>query len=523
MKKFLVLLLTLCSFSGMIYSDISWSSPTTISTALTDASDPQIVIHTNGDATAVWIENNVIKASSLPFGGSWTAPTSISNVLNTSSSPKLGIDSSGNVTAVWIENTFIKSARLPFGGSWSSASFVSGLGATTPALAVDSTDHAIVIWTRGGFIESATRTSGLWSLVSVLSVTNSSNPHIAVNNSGKAIAGWHSVVAGADVIVTNILTIASNTWGVAKNVFNATASFFHNYPKVAIDSGGNSLVIWYRYNFQSSAYQNVQVITSSLANGAAAWGNVSLFANAGIRNPADLTIKLKFDASGDAVAVWTNSYDGETFSTESARKLFGGSWPLSILLQVPSIYSFGMDVAIANGTALFTNMAWDEVSAIQILSQESDTTDPVLQGWTPTTILSSGDGNGYPKCAISATGSTLNAAVVWIHFDGANNVINASTGSDTVISPPSSVSASQSVTDFGVYQDYFNTITWNASSDPDVIQYNIYRNGVFFNATDPSTLQFIDNNTVQGGTVTYGVAALTSNFRQSAIINFQLN
>lgn len=525
MKKILFLvLMTLCSFSRMVYGDITWSAPVAISTALTDASDPRIVIDTNGNATAVWVENNTIKASSLPFGGSWSAPVTLSNALNTSSSPKLGVDSSGNVTALWIENSLIESATLPFGGSWSvETSPISGTGASNPSLGVDGSGNAVAVWVRSGFIESSTRISGTWSLVSILSAANSDNPHVAISNFGTAIAIWHSVVSGADVIVSDTLTINTNTWAATKNLFSGVAAFFHNYPVVALDNEGNASAAWFRYNLlDGNSYQHVQVLTSSLSAIGAAWSDPEPLSNPGLRNPVDLTIKLKFDASGDTLAVWTNSYDGETFTIESAQRLFGGLWPEAISPNTPTIYSFGIDVALAAGTAVLTNMSWDGIS-VSIQSQETDTTDPVLQGYTFTNTFSTGNDNGFPQCTMSSTGSALNAAAVWIHFDGSNNVIHAATGADTVIAPPSNVSATQSVINFEVFNDYFNTITWDASPNPNIIQYNIYRNGVFFASTDPGTLQFIDHNAVQGGTVKYGIAALTSAFRQSAIISFTLN
>ncbi len=523
MKKILLLILTLCSLSGIVHSDITWSSPTAISTVLTDASDPQTVIDASGNATAAWVENDTIVASSLPFGGSWSSPVTISNVLNTSSKPQLGIDSSGNVTALWIESGLINSATLPFGGSWSASTTVSGSGATHPVLDVDASGNAVAVWVRSGFVESSTRISGTWSLVAVLSVTNSDNPHIAISNFGTAIAAWHSIVSGADVLTSNILTISGNSWGTPKNVLPETTSLLQNFPKIAIDENGNATIAWFRYVLlNSTTYQNVQVMSSSLVEGAAAWDLPTVISNTGIRNPADLTIKLEYDLLGDTLLLWTNSYDGQTFSIESSQRLFGGPWPGFTLPQSPSLYSFGIDLAIASGTALLTNMSWDGSSAIFIQSQESDITDPILQGWTATTTFSTGNDNAYPQCAMSQAGGSFNAVAVWLHFDGSNIVIHASAGTEAVIDPPSSVSATQNLTDFGVYQDYFNTITWSASSDPNVIQYNIYRNGVYFAATLPGTLTIDDHNQIQGETVIYGVAALTSSFRQSELVTFTL-
>jgi hypothetical protein len=528
MKKILSFILVLCSFSGMAYSNLSWSSPIIISTGTSNASAPAVVIDSNGNVTATWVENNIIYASLLPIGGSWSTPVTLSNSSNTASSPMLGVDLSGNVTALWIENALIESAILPFGGSWSAESSpISASGASDSTLAVDAAGNAVAIWARNGHIESSTKLAGgSWSSVSVLSTaTASTNPHIAISSFGTAIAVWQSVVSGADVIVSDILTISSNTWASPLKVFPLTASFHHNYPKVAIDADGNAIVIWFRYNLvNGDVYQNVQVITSSLPQGAPAWQlQPTQLSNFGVANPANLIIKLKSTLSGNAIAVWTNSYDGLTYAIEYSRQLFGGSWSASSFTYTPNLYSFGFDVGIGAGKTLLTSMGWDGVSNINIQAQEMDIINPFTgQGWTQADLISSGANNGYPACAMSLTENTFNAVTLWIYNDGTNNVINAATGSEVAFAPPSNVSAMQSVTNFGVYQDYCNTITWTASTG-NVYAYIIFRNGIYITFLDSSTLIFVDHNQVDGGRVTYGVAAILSEGRQSDIVTYTLN
>ena len=521
-KKILLLLLTL--FSYTVYGDVVWSVPTVISTALTNASDPHAMIDSNNNTTAVWIENGLIRASSLPSGGSWSAPVTISNALNTASNPKLGLDSSGNVTAMWIENTQVVSATLPFGGSWSASTTISGSGASNLAFVVDASGNAVAVWARSGFIESSTRHLGSWSLVSVLSLSNSSNPTVAISSFGTAIAAWHSSSTGNDVITANILTLSTNTWGTSKNVFSGTAAVFHNYPKIALDSNGNAIVAWFRYNLvDSTSYENVQVITSSLTAGGSSWQLPQLISNPGIVNPANLSIKLKIDSFGNAMLIWINSYDGLNYVVESSQKIFGApSWPSFASPQIPTLYSLAIDLQIASGNVLLTSMGWDGVSSINIQSQETSSGQPGQQNWTVQQIFSTGSDNAYPSASFSVSGSTLNAVAVWVHFDGTNIVIHASSGTESVIAPPGSVSATQSSTNFGVYTDYVNTITWSASSNPTIIQYNLFRNGVFFFGTDSSTFQFEDHNQILNGTIVYGVAAMTSSSRQSDIISFTL-
>ena len=103
------LILALCSVSGTAQADIVWSTPTAISSGA-NASEPSVVMDSNGNVTAVWVENNIVYTSTLPTGGTWNSPTALSNLSNIASNPILGVDSSGNVTALWIENAQIESA-----------------------------------------------------------------------------------------------------------------------------------------------------------------------------------------------------------------------------------------------------------------------------------------------------------------------------------------------------------------------------------------------------------------------------
>lgn len=528
MKNILFLILSLCACTELVYSDIIWSTPVSISSASVNAADPDVVIDSNGNITAAWVENNVIMAASLPFGGSWNTPVALSNLANTSSKPKIKVDATGNVTAIWMENNILESATLPFGGSWSAETAISGSGVTNFAFDVDASGNAVAVWVRSNNIEASTRKLGIWSLVSVLSILTSSNPDIKISSNGQAIAVWQSLSSGSDILVSDNLTISTNIWAATKNITTPTTALRFNYPKVAIDSNGNATVAAFRYNFNSAsgAYSNVQVLSFSLSSGATSWTQLpSFLSNSGIGNPANLKIRLKADVNGDVLAVWTNLYDGMTYTIESSNKLNGGSWPVFVTLQNPTVYSFGADIAISQGSALLVNMLWDDVSNINIVSQESDTTNPILQGWTNINQVSTGNFNAYPKCALNVTSSQSNAVAVWMNFNGTNTTINASIGSDSVIAPPSNVLATQTSTNFGIYTDYYNTITWNPSPDPNIIQYNIYRNGVFFASTPPDTLTFVDHNQAQSGTssVTYGVSVLDGNFRQSAMINYTLN
>jgi hypothetical protein len=518
MKKLLALLLTICSFSHLMGADIGWSTPATISTTGVTASDPKVVIDVNGNATAVWVESNLVKASSQPAGMSWSAPTTLSGT--GASSPKLGIDSSGNVTAIWVESGVVNSATLPFGGSWSSETAISGSGASSPALAVDASGNAVAVWVRGGFIESSTHLfGGSWGLVSQLTTNTSSSPQVAIGNNGTVVAVWHSTIAGANIVVSAVSPIAGS-WSSAVNIIAATPAFSHDFPRIAVDANGNATAVWIRYNLSNSVYQNIGILAASLPVGSSSWAIPSLLTNGGeTLTITNNTLRVAVDGGGNTIAVWNMSYDGSTYNVESSSKLLGGSWSSLFQLQGGELYAYQVDVAANNalGDALVVYMLFDGVSSVNIISQETNVSAPGTTNYSSPLTFSQGSDNGYPRVASSINGLTINAAAVWIDFNGTNNVIVASTGSKTTISPPTSLAVTQSSNNFGVFTEYYNTLSWTASTSPNLQQYNIYRDGVYFFSVDPTVTQVLDHNAIQSGSVTYGIAAEDSSSSCSPI------
>lgn len=532
MKKLLILFLTTFSFSHAMSSDMTWSSPTTLSTTNIDSSDPQVVIDGTGNITAVWIESGTLKSSSKLLSGSWTSAASLSGA--SASSPRLRVDTNGNVTALWAESGRIYSARLPFSGgnfgSWSSATAVSGIGgtATAPSLAVSPSGDAIAVWTRNGFIESATRLAslGIWGLASAISATGSDdNPSVAVSsNNSTLVAVWHAVVSSRDTLYYSTATVGG-VWSPPASMLAVAPGLSHNYPKVALDSNGNATAVWFRYSKTGSVFTNVIVLSADLAVGASAWTAIPVaLSNPGLRNPSQLFLRIQFDPQGNVAAFWNNSFDGSTFYIESAEKQAGQlNWSPPADLAGQNFYAFSGDQSVNPASyALLSYMFFDGTDAI-INTTETDLAAPNVGTFSNPATISTGSENGFPRCASSVSGNTINAAVVWITSDGVNETIQAVTGTRTLVSMPTTLAVSQNLGDFKVFQDYYNTLTWSTSPSPNIQFYNVYRNGVFIttiSATDP--LQFIDHNTVQNGAVTYGVSAVDIDGSQSLIatVNF---
>lgn len=503
-------------------ADISWTSPTTLSTTGIDASDPRVVIDAAGNATAVWIEGGLVQYSVAPAGMAWGAAATITGSGTGNSSPRIGVDGSGNVTAIWLDSNSAVNVSLLSGGTWTTNALpISGNGVSEPKLAVDATGNAVAVWVSGGFIQAAIKlAAGSWGVPStIINVNVSNHPDVAIGSNGTVCAVWHTVVSGQDQIQASTQLIGG-AWGAPKVVVAAT--FNHDYPKVAVDSNGNATVIWYRYILSNSQYTNLFVVYSLLPLNGSNWSIAQpLTQVAASRNPADLSACIGYDTNRNTIALWTTSYDGETFNVESAVRQVGGTFTTLNAIVLNNAYAFNTDLSVNNalGNALAAFMFFDGMDAtIQFAESNVASAPNIINNWSTPTGISSGMNNGYPRVSQTTSGNSINAAAVWINNDGMNNLINAVTGTGTSVLPVSSVNVVQNTNDFGVFKDYYNTITWTGSSDPDATAYSIFRNGVFVGLIDTTSTTFVDHNQLQNGPVTYGVGTVDSMNRQSVII-----
>lgn len=520
MKKFFFLLFTFFSFAQLMSVDLSWSAPTTLSTSMVDASEPQIIMDSAGNTTAVWVESTLVKASNLPTGGSWSSVSTISGA--GSSSPRLAVDSSGNVTAVWVDDGVVKTATMSSGGSWGSVTTLSSSGASQPAVALTPGGDAVVVWTRNGFIESKTKLIlGLWSLVSVISGDNSDLPDVAVGANGTVIAVWHRVQSGSDVVQSSSQTAIGGVWTSAKMLVQLSTAFGYSYPKVAVDLNGNAAALVYRYQIVNGNYINVSLYGTTLPLNAAAWLAIPVkLSGSGMNNPANLVAKIAFDNVGNAIALWTMSYDDSYFTVETSQKLVGADWSTTQQLVERNLYSFGVDAAtnsIGDAVGLYTY--FDGSSIIINASEVNISGINADVFWSSPVVVTTDMGNAYPKVASVFLSPDVLAAAAWIGYDGANTRLEVSTASRTVIDPPSNLAVNQNTTDFGVYVDYANTITWDASASPGVVEYEIFRNGVFFARVNAmATLEVVDHNVDPMASTTYGVACIDGDLTQSETV-----
>ena len=490
--------------------------PVQISNPGQDASSPQIAVDGNGDVVAVWVENTIIHANSADITGTWSGISVLSG--SGASSPCVVIDGSGTATAAWITSSGINIASRPLNGSWSTPpGTIAASGATSLKMAIDPSGNIVLAWEESdGCIHSATQLAGgSWPVSSdTLSAAGASSPNVAMGASGLVVAVWQGV-ENAVATVYQASKLVAGVWGAPAILSQADVN--SAYPQIAVDAVGNAHAIWFTYSETSGVFSQVVVqATSCPANGS--WSAPVNISDVGVRNPADLVSALAAGVSGQAIALWSFSYDGSLFLYEW-NLLSDGSWlPAPGPLGSSNILAYSCCLAVdANGVAYVACMNYDDAAAAAVINNSVNDIKTVSgAGFSAPWMLSRGSGNGYPVGAVATYGLNAVTVAAWEQFDGANNVIQSVVSVIPNLEPPSGLAVTPVVNNYGIVSEIDNVVQWLASPSAGVCSYIIFRDGVQIGVAYPSQLQFIDHNRTIGETVTYTIYSNDIYARQSA-------
>lgn len=501
----------ICSAASMFGNDISWSyPPSVLSSPGQNGSDPHIAMDPNGNAIAIWIENGFVKSSLKPVSGNWNP---IADTLSAygATNPRVGIDAAGNTTVSWVENGVVKACSKPYNGSWGASVALSGNNATYPALAVGASGDAIVAWVaKSGDIQTSTKLVGKnWNNPLTINASSPAFPYVAIGGNGsntRAVIVWQDT-SNSKTTVYAATRLLSAGWSARAAISDPAHQA--GYARAAVDSLGNATAVWYSYDVSGPVYSSVSVQAARMTSNAV-WSSWVSLSSPGICNPAMLSATVSYDTSGNAAALWSTSFDAETFSIQSSVKPVYQAWTDPIDLTSGNLYAYQGSLAVTSfGDALALYMFYNG-EALQIQSSELDTTGFMEPNWSVPLKNSQGTMNAFPAVAATLVGNHIQSAGVWISSDGMVNSIVASTGTKGIVLPPSNLSVMQSSNYLGAFTEFYNTLSWQASSDATVTGYLIYRNGVFLAQVDGDVLQFVDDNRFQNGPVTYGVAAINN-------------
>ena len=317
-----------------------WHTPEPIDTEPETSQQPAVAIDAQGNAFVVWLRsegssNSVWARRFTPQGG-WGSPVLLETGLGDAGNPQVAVDGSGNAIVVFWQQeggrVNIVANRYVNGAGWGTATAIEAdstgdIGA--PQIAMDAAGNAVVVWgwaaanppyTFNVWANRYTAGSG-WGSAGPIDSANTSNPntnpHVALDGAGNAIAVWHRPDGSWDSIWANRY-VAGSGWG-APGLIETDNTNSARDARVAFDANGNALAVW----IQSDGLRN-NVLANRYTAGQG-WGSAVLIEtdNAG---PA-LEPRIAFDGNGNATAVWSHrDVAGFTFNILANRWTAATGW-----------------------------------------------------------------------------------------------------------------------------------------------------------------------------------------------------
>lgn len=312
-----------------------WDPAVTISTGEADEFIPSIGIDAHGDSTAVWgayegLSFRAIETADGLVQGGWGSPVRLfTSEEGGIGGPQVAVNADGDAVAVWAhaeesgsgQTMVIESARRPAGGEWSPAVAIASSEPELGYLSIvlDAGGQATAIWEGDEGVETASwPTVGGWTSPVVLSTGGGTEPRVAVNPAGEAVAIWRDFV-GTSFEIDTASKPAAGGWTAAARL--STSGGYESQPHVAVDSAGNAVAVW-----GAPVATREEEVQSATRPAGEEWGDsvgVSLS-----RCEEKLKPRVAMEGDGTAVAIWDCFQRSTHGVIESASAPLGGEWSL---------------------------------------------------------------------------------------------------------------------------------------------------------------------------------------------------
>ncbi|PTY38263.1 hypothetical protein BGP77_17645 [Saccharospirillum sp. MSK14-1] len=255
---------------------LGWTLPSLVSTdsAGGDVSHLQVAMNPNGEAVAIWLEQNnegidKVRANFYtPENGWLNVPFNLNADSQTDAlTPDLTIDGNGNVVAVWVQqgnekttrsvwiNTYVPGVNR---NQWNVPRELeveaAGNAALSPQVMAYKSTQAMVVWSQDdgtgvNRIWAMTHSpNGEWSVFALSNITaqmdveGAEQPQIAQDDDGNVIVVWRQSIDGKASIWSNTYTPVSG-WGDPVQIESTNADD-STEPLITMGKTGQAVVIW---------------------------------------------------------------------------------------------------------------------------------------------------------------------------------------------------------------------------------------------------------------------------------------
>lgn len=337
--------------------------------------------------------------------------------------PQISMDGSGTALVVWQQHDGTRynlwSNRYTAGTGWGSSALIESDNAgdaTDPKIAVNASGNALAVWVqhdgvRRNIVANRYTAGAGWGAAGLIETDNAggaTDPQIAIDANGNGLAVW-TQDDGMHVNIVANRYMAGSGWGTAALIEIDNAGDAAD-PQIAIGANGNALAVWAQ---SDGTHANIWANRYTVGIG---WGTAELI-ETGYAGDA-YNPRIALDPSGNGQAVWSQ-FDGARMNIVTNHYAAAVGW--------------GMGTTIGGaGNAGTPEIAFDTNGNALAVWVESDGTHynvwssrcPAGSSWGTAALIetdNAGDA-GSPKIAFDAVG---NASAVWSQSDGTRINIRA--------------------------------------------------------------------------------------------------
>ena len=305
-------------YANRYVAGTGWGTAQLIETGdLGGAGAPQVGVDGSGNAVAVWYQHDgtrmSIWANRYVQGTGWgTAELIETDNRGNALYPQVAFDSNGNAVAVWTQDDSIRwnilSNSYAQGTGWDTAQLIetdNNGDAEDPQVGIDSNGNAIAVWqqhdgTRNNIWSNRYTQGTGWGTAELIETDNTWNaffPQVGIDSNGNAVAVWRQSDGTRYNIWSNRYTQGTG-WGTAE-LIETVNSIEVEAPQVGVDSSGNAVAVWMQEDDLDGTRDN---IWSNRYVAGSGWGTAELIEtdnNGDAEGP-----QVGLDGSGNAIAVW---------------------------------------------------------------------------------------------------------------------------------------------------------------------------------------------------------------------------
>ena len=329
-----------------------WGAPTDLSPPIGNAESPTLAVDPAGDVIVAWKQrmagSEAIEVSYKPAGGSWEGPTALEFGSAVVETPALAIDDAGDAVVIWRQgvggNHVILAASMPAGGTWASPVAISSsaLNAEAPDVAMSASGTAAAVWQSSSGATSVVESNeltlgGSWSGEEAISApaTVTEPPHVVADPAtGAFTAIWSR--SGTGLVAEVASRPASGGWNAPESI--STPALEAHAPVVAVDSAGDAVAAWYRFDGSVGSVEGVE----RAAGGA--WASPVRISPVGAEAEAP---QVAMSPAGAAQVVWSGWVEStHNYALRTTSLLPNGTWQASNQISLEGEEAYGPHVAL---------------------------------------------------------------------------------------------------------------------------------------------------------------------------------